>query len=246
MVSFLDARFRAVNACLLCERIAVVHVDFNVCRRRSRRNQESTQMKKYLAYTAVAVPLLFSGVAVAQNATTPPAAPPSIAATPPVPPTSQVEPTSPAPATAADLSPADKAFVTKAAQGGLAEVQMAQLAQQKASSDDVKKFAQTMIDDHTPNNEQLVKLATAKGLTPPTDPNAMQQKMLAHLQGLSGAKFDKAYVKIQVRAHTMMLKEMRMEAQRGKDADLKNFAEQTSSTVEHHLSMAQDLQKSGA
>ena len=203
-------------------------------------------MKNYLACTAVAIPLLFCGFAMAQTATTPPAAPPSVAAMPPVPPTSQVEPTSPAPTAAADLSVADKAFVMKAAQGGVAEVQMAQLAQQKASSDDVKKFAQSMIDDHTPNNEQLVKLATAKGITPPSDPNAMQQKMLTHLQGLSGEKFDKAYVKIQVRAHTMMLKEMRMEAKRGQDSDLKSFADQTAPTVEHHLSMAQDLQKSGA
>jgi len=202
-------------------------------------------MKNYLAYTALAVPLLFSGVALAQTATVPPAAPPSVAAMPPSPPSSQVEPASSAPETAANLSPSDKAFVTKAAQGGIAEVQMAQLAQQKASSDDVKKFAQSMIDDHTPNNEQLVKLATAKGLTPPTDPNAMQQKLLTHLQGLDGAKFDKAYVKIQVRAHTMMLKEMRMEAQHGKDSDLKSFAGETAPTVEHHLSMAQGLQKSG-
>jgi len=202
-------------------------------------------MKNYLACTVVAMPLLFGGFAMAQNATMPPAAPPAIAATPPVPPTNAMEPASPAPMAAANLSPSDKVFVTRAAQGGLAEVQMAQLAQQKASSDDVKKFAQSMIDDHTPNNEQLVKLATAKGLTPPTDPNAMQQKMLTHLQGLSGAKFDKAYVKIQVKAHTMMLKDMRMEARSGKDSDLKNFADQTVPTVDHHLSMAQGLQKSG-
>jgi putative membrane protein len=202
-------------------------------------------MKNYLACTAAAIPLLFGGFAMAQNATMAPAAPPSIAAAPPAPPTSQAEPNSPAPAVAADLSPDDKAFVTKAAQGGIAEVQMAQIAEQKTSNDEVKKFAQTMIDQHTPNNEQLAKLAAAKGLTPPTDPNAMQQKTLTHLQGLSGAKFDTAYVKIQVRAHTAMLKEMRMEAAHGKDPDLKSFAGETTPVVEHHLSMAHDLQKSG-
>jgi len=203
-------------------------------------------MRTILTATAVAMPLLFGGTAMAQNATAPTAAPPSVAATPPVPPTSQAEPASPAPMAAANLSASDKMFVTKAAQGGLAEVQMAQLAQQKASSDDVKKFAQSMIDDHTPNNEQLMKLATAKGLTPPTDPNAMQQKKLTQLQGLSGAKFDKAYVNVQVMAHSMMLKEMQKEARSGKDADLKSFADQTVPTVEHHLSMAQGLKKSGA
>ncbi len=202
-------------------------------------------MKKYLAYTTLAVPLLFGGAAFAQNATMPPAAPPSVATTPPVAPTGAAEPTSTAPETAASLSPGDKTFVMKAAQGGVAEVQMAQLAEQKSSSDEVKKFAQQMIDDHTPNNEQLVKLATAKGLTPPTDPNAMQQKMLTRLQGLDGSRFDKAYVNVQVKAHTMMLKTMRMEARNGKDSELKSFADQTVPTVEHHLTMAQGLQKSG-
>ena len=205
-------------------------------------------MRKYLACSvALAMPFLMGGYASAQSAAAPPpAAPPSIAPTPPVPPGSQREPASTAPAAAADLSVKDKIFVQKAAQGGVAEVQMAQLAQQKADSSDVKQFAQTMIDEHTPNNEQLAKLATAKGIDPPTDPNAMQQKMLAHLQGLSGAKFDKAYVKGQVRAHTAMLKLFEAESKSTKDPDLKSFADQTVTAIQHHLSMAQGLEKSGA
>lgn len=204
-------------------------------------------MKKYLSCTvALMMPLLMGGAALAQTATPPPAAPAAVAPTPPVAPGSQREPTSTAPEAAAKLSPSDKKFVEKAAEGGVAEVQMAQLAQQKADNADVKQFAQTMIDDHTPNNEQLAKLATAKGLTPPTDPNAMQQKMLTHLQGLSGAQFDKAYVKGQVKAHATMLKLFQTEAKTTKDPDLKSFAEQTVTAIEHHLSMAQGLQKSGA
>ncbi len=204
-------------------------------------------MRKYLACTvALALPLLVGGYACAQTTTsTPPAAPPSVAPAPPVPPAKQAEPTSPAPEAAADLSPSDKAFVEKAAQGGVAEVQMAQLAQQKTDSADVKQFAQTMIDDHTPNNQDLVKLATAKGLTPPSDPNAMQAKMLTRLQGLSGAKFDKAYMMGQVKAHTMMLKLFRAEAKSTKDTDLKTFAMQTATKVEEHLTMAQSLTKKG-
>ncbi len=199
-------------------------------------------MKKYLACTvALAMPLLMGGAASAQSATAP-AASTSVAVTP----GSQHDTSSTAPEAAADLSTRDKSFVQKAAQGGVAEVQMAQLAQQKAGSDDVKKFAQTMIDDHTPNNEQLAKLASSKGLEPPTEPDAMQQKSMTHLQGLSGAKFDKAYIKGQVKAHTAMLKLFKAEAKSSKDTDLKGFADQTVPTIEHHLSMAQDLEKSGA
>jgi len=154
--------------------------------------------------------------------------------------------TLPAESSGANLSAADRAFVQKAAQGGLAEVQLAQLAQQKTSNADVKQFAQQMIDDHTPNNEQLVKLAEAKGLTPPTEPNAVQQKTLARLQNAQGAKFDRAYIAGQVKAHESMLKLMRAEATSGTDSDLKAFAQQTSLVVEHHLSMARSLSKAGA
>jgi len=182
-------------------------------------------MKKRFAYgAAVILPLLMIGVAGAQ-----PAAPATPA--PPAP--------SAAPASPANLSAADKRFVTEAAQGGIAEVQLAQMAQQKTQDGTVKTFAQRMIDDHTPNNEQLVKLATEKGLTPPTEPNASQQRMMTHLQGLAGAKFDHAYLAGQIKAHQMMLKEFKQEAKNGTDPDLKAFATQTIPVIEQHLSMAE-------
>ena len=146
----------------------------------------------------------------------------------------------PATASAADVSKADKLFVVQAAQGGLAEVQLAQLAQQKSQSDTVKKFAQNMIDDHTPNNEKLTQLATTKGLNPPTNPSAAQQKMMASLQGLDGSKFDHAYLTGQVKAHNAMLKLFEREATNGHDADLKSFAETTVPTIQKHITMAQN------
>jgi putative membrane protein len=144
------------------------------------------------------------------------------------------------------LSAVDQAFVQKAAQGGIAEVQLAQTAQQKTQSEQVKQFAQKMIDDHTPNNEQLVKLATTLGVTPPTEPDAMQQKMALRLETMSGSKFDRAYIHGQIQAHETMLKLFRNEAAHGQDPQLKSFAEQTVPVIQEHLSMAQQLRKAGA
>jgi len=146
----------------------------------------------------------------------------------------------------ANLASADQAFVLKAAQGGIAEIQLAQLAQQRAESDAVKQFAQKMIDDHTTNNAQLVKLATAEGVSPPSETSVQQQKMSQHLETLSGAKFDHAYMRGQIHAHMMMLKLFQAEAGGGQDAQLKAFAAQTVPTIQEHLSMAQQLQKTGA
>ena len=117
---------------------------------------------------------------------------------------------------------------------------MAQLAQQKGD-DGVKAFAQAMITDHTPANAKLAALATSKGLTPPTDPSAAQQKMLAKLQGLSGDKFDKTYLSGQVRAHEAMLKLFERESTNGKDADLKAFADSTVPVIQKHITMAQNV-----
>ena len=188
---------------------------------------------------AFILPLMTASAALAQTAAAP------AAATPPAPamtasPAMTAPPAATAPATPANLSKVDKEFITKAAQGGTAEVQMAQLAQQKSQSASVKQFAQGMIDDHTPNNQKLTDLATSKGVTAPTEPSAAQQKMLARLQTLDGAKFDHAYMSGQVKSHQTMLKLFEHEATNGKDTDLKSFAESTQPTIQKHLTMAQN------
>jgi putative membrane protein len=139
----------------------------------------------------------------------------------------------------ADLSAADKKFVEKAASGGMAEVQAAQLAQTKADDQKVKDFAQQMITDHTAANQQLSTLAEKKGVTVPTDLSAKDQKTLDKLGKLDGKKFDKAYMKAQVRDHQAMLSLLQKEAKSGRDADMKSFAEQTIPMVQKHLDMAQ-------
>jgi putative membrane protein len=201
--------------------------------------------RSFLPVATLAAPLLFAMPAIAQTAppggALPPAAPPEVV--------NGAGPSAAAalpPAGAGRLSAADQAFVQKAAQGGIAEVQLAQLAQQKTGSDQVKQFAQKMIDDHTPNNEELVKLATAEGITPPSEPNVQQQKMAQHPGSLSGTKFDHAYMRGQVQAHMEMLKLFQAEASSGHDERLKAFAGQTVPTIQEHLSMAQQLRRAGA
>jgi len=190
-------------------------------------------MKKFLWVSALAVPLAFSAASFAQTA-----APNSTGSMSPSAGKMGMQPAGTmAPAATADLSPADKKFVMKAAIGGMAEVQLAQLAQQKSQDQAVKDFAQHMIDDHTPNNEQLMKLATSKGITPPADLDAMHKKEMTRLQALDGKKFDRAYLKGQTKDHEAMLKTFQAEQTSGKDADLKAFADQTVPTIQKHISM---------
>ncbi len=188
-------------------------------------------MNRYSAFTAALImPLMVSAQALAQSAT----APMAHSTMAPAPAAGGMAMT----AGKTKLSALDKMFIKKAAEGGMAEVQLAQLAQQKSQNDGVKKFAQTMIDDHTPANAKLTQLASAKGETPPTELDAKDQKMMSKLQGMDGKKFDTAYLKGQVKAHKEMLKTFQDESKNGSDADLKAFADDTTPTIQKHITMA--------
>ena len=135
----------------------------------------------------------------------------------------------------------DALFVNKAAVGGMAEVKSAELAKSKASSAEVKSFAEHMIDDHTKVNAELEELAKKKGIEVPTELDNTHQANLDKLAGLSGDAFDKAYIEQQKAGHQAMLKLMQDEAKNGKDPDLKSFAAKTKSAVAEHHSKIQKL-----
>ena len=137
------------------------------------------------------------------------------------------------------VAPVDQAFVTMAAQGGMAEVQLATLAQTNARSPRVKTFANEMIKDHSAADDQLLKMAQAKGITPPTDLNDMQNQQKTMLTSEKGAKFDRDYMHGQVTDHQAMVQAFQDEAQNGQDPDIKAFAANTVPTIQQHLTQAQ-------
>ncbi len=66
------------------------------------------------------------------------------------------------------LSTSDAAFMTTAARGGMAEVEMGQLAQRNGRSEAVKRFGQTMVSHHGRANQEMMALAQQKQITPPS------------------------------------------------------------------------------
>jgi putative membrane protein len=144
--------------------------------------------------------------------------------------------------TGSSVSSMDRKFAMTAAAGGMAEVETARLALTKASSDAVKQYAQKMIDDHTAANAELMQIASTKNLTLPTAPDAKHRAMMAKMEKLSGAAFDREYVMMAGhKDHQAMEKLFRDESTRGRDADLKAFAAKTLPVVQQHLQMARDL-----
>jgi putative membrane protein len=140
------------------------------------------------------------------------------------------------------LSVADKKFVREAAQGGMAEVELGKLAVQNASSDDVKKFGQRMIDDHTKANDKLKEVASKEGITLPTSLDAKDQATKTRLSKLSRDQFDKAYMKDMVRDHKKDVAAFQNESSTGRDSDVKNFASETLPTLQDHLKEAETIE----
>jgi putative membrane protein len=140
------------------------------------------------------------------------------------------------------ISNSDKQFVIEAAQGGMAEVSLGQLATKRAISKDVRQYAQDMIADHTKANAELMKLATQKGITVPKNMDAKGQALMTQLSKLSGKSFDQAYMKeAGVKSHAEQVALFQRQAQQGGDPQLKAFAAKTLPTVQEHLQMARDM-----
>jgi putative membrane protein len=143
------------------------------------------------------------------------------------------------------LASADHKFVMNAATGGELEVTLGKLAAEKGTSDDVKKFGQMMVDDHTKANDELKTLASSKGvdLTKAQDKAQKQgQKMSDTLSKKSGADFDKAYIDDMVKDHEKDVKEFKTASESAKDEDVKAFAGKTLPTLQHHLDQAKEIQ----
>jgi putative membrane protein len=137
----------------------------------------------------------------------------------------------------------DEDFAKDAAQGGMAEVTLGQLAEDKGSSDVVKDFGKRMVEDHSKANDRLKEAAEHEKMKLPTQLSKRNQKAYDRLSELSGDAFDRAYARDMVRDHQNDIAAFKQEASSGQNAAIKNFALQTLPTLEDHLKMAREMEQ---
>src|ERR1700712_1290761 len=142
------------------------------------------------------------------------------------------------------VNPDDAKFAVAAANGGMAEVELGQLAQQKAANAKVKDFGGMMVTDHSKANDEMKALAKSKGITLPDSVDSKEQKVKTDLSAKSGADFDKAYVSNMIDDHKEDIKEFEDASKNCKDADLKAFAVKTLPTLKMHLDAIQKIHDS--
>ena len=141
----------------------------------------------------------------------------------------------------AGMSSQDHKFIMEAAMGGMMEVELGRVATQRGTSDAVKQFGQRMVDDHSKANQELMTLASSKGMTLPAALDDKHQEQVTKLSGMSGAEFDRAYAKRMLSDHEKDVKAFERQSTRGGDPELRAFATRTLPTLQEHLQMARAL-----
>ena len=140
----------------------------------------------------------------------------------------------------------DRKFIEDAANGGMFEVQIAQLAASKAQDANVKSFASMLVDHHTAANNELVKIANAKGVELPAAPKRSLRRDIEKLGKKNGAEFDREFVRnVGIKAHEKDIKMFQKASKDVKDPDLKAFVDKTLPVLQQHLAAAQKLPQSG-
>ncbi len=134
----------------------------------------------------------------------------------------------------------DQEFLTKAIQAGMAEVQLSELALEKTQNEQVRGFAERMVEEHTAANVQLINLAESAGMTPPTEMDQQHQTEHQQLSQLAGEEFDRQYIQGQVRDHQAAVELYSTEATQP-SGPVDELAGQLLPALQEHLQMARQI-----
>jgi putative membrane protein len=138
----------------------------------------------------------------------------------------------------------DSRFVDEAASGGMAEVQLGNLAKEKGNANAVKNFGERMVTDHSKVDDELKTIAAKQGITLPSGLSKTDQAEYDRLSKLQGAEFDKEYARLMVRDHEKDIAAFEKQVNDGKDEEVKDFARQTLPTLKEHLRLAREMEHS--
>jgi len=140
-------------------------------------------------------------------------------------------------------APSTADFVKEAAIGGMYEVEAAKIAQQKATDEQTKKFAQQMVTDHSKANDELKAKAKAANVQVPAALDKSHQDKLDKMKSQNPQDFTKGYRSDMLSDHKTDVSLFERYSKGGDNADLKAWAGATLPTLRHHLQMAQDMNK---
>jgi len=149
----------------------------------------------------------------------------------------------PSSSSAAGLTEPDQAFILAAAQGGMTEVKLGELAIRNAVREDVKDFGRRMVKDHTALGDDLNALASLKGVTLADSLDSKHQAEVDKMAALTGIKFDDAYIAGMIKDHKTDAKDFETESAETKDPEIKGFLNKAIPIINVHLSQITVMKK---
>ena len=144
--------------------------------------------------------------------------------------------------TSAKLSSADQALMMEVAKGGMMQLEVSRAAVQKATNEEVRQLAQAEVDEQTGLSAKLKEIASAKGVTLPSAPDAETQAMVTRMQGTSGMSLDRMYVSESgVKGHEKLDGVMSKVKANASDSNLKDVAQAAHPLVKAHLKVSREI-----
>jgi len=135
-------------------------------------------------------------------------------------------------------------FIQKAAEANLTEAELAKLAAQKSENNQIKQFADHLQMDHQNANQKLQSIARSQGVQIPQSLDPKHRSELNRLQKLTATEFDREFIITSLRDHVRTIALFQKEAQQGRDAAIKQYAQDMLPALNQHLDMAKDTAKS--
>ena len=142
-----------------------------------------------------------------------------------------------------ELPQKEKDFLMDAAKGTMLEAQLGKLASEKASSKEVKAFAQLMVSEIQQTKDKIQQVAASNNIVLPDSLERKEQKEIEDLANLSGAEFDKKFMNKVVKDHKEDLSNFEDMAEKAENPEVKNMAQQTLPTLRDHYTKAQQLEE---
>ena len=142
---------------------------------------------------------------------------------------------------AVNVEKGDGQFAVEAASGGITEIELGKLAEQKATDRMVKNFGAMMVKDHSKADDKLQALAKAKNINLPNGPSAAEQQVIDKLTKLSGRDFDKAYISDMIDVHKNDIREFKYASKNCNDPDIKHFATKTLPVLQNQLDAIKEV-----
>jgi putative membrane protein len=153
------------------------------------------------------------------------------------------KPATPTPTPGSDKIPGtDAVFIKKAAEAGMAEVEIGKVAEKNGQREDVKTFASHMIKDHGKANENLKSVASKMNVTLPDKLRPKRQFKIDKISKMSGTDFDNAYIIVMVQDHVNTIAGFEKARAQVSNEDLKKFIDDTLPVLKEHLEMAKKMQ----